>query len=533
MKKEITVTVAALSFIASAVGVTAYTTDDDYVCGTAGQCPLVMNFSEEFDADYIQNHKIESITFCVDCKTNLTDDRAYLTQGIIYYYSDSNSESRSFADLVCVDDEDYSLVQHQNSVCTEITVGTSERPLNLDIDKDVTIEWTWITPEKLSMYEISVTTDDGMNYIMTYDNDFYVVEIAEKMEESKPQIKSDNEYMFPIKGDYCITSVYGWDNDRWHDALDIVPYSDLNAYSSCDGTVVYAGVNGGYGNYVSVLSDDGEHRFCYGHLDSINVEYGQRVSKGDVLGVIGNTGNSTGRHLDFSCMLNEEEVNIAEIINVTNDYGDYPAITDTVIEYNELAVKCLSINKYFESGSLGANAIRPNDSGAVAIGMCQWNGCNARDMLKYLYENNKNTFINIAHKYNDGYVDYLDKNDKWWSNHIISTGDNEYNFYTELLDNDSMIELQYEYAIDYMKRIIEDAHENNITDERALLIFSRCYNVLPYGGVAEKMRNGCNSYESACEILLADTNTNRHDEIIEFVNSDFELVTVDSLKGER
>ena len=102
MKKEVTITIAALGFISSAVGVTAYSINDDYICDTATQTPLVINLTGEFAPELIESEKIESLTFSVDCKTNLDDERAYLTQGIVYYQSEGEYQSRSFADLVSV-----------------------------------------------------------------------------------------------------------------------------------------------------------------------------------------------------------------------------------------------------------------------------------------------------------------------------------------------------------------------------------------------------------------------------------------------
>jgi len=96
-----------------------------------------------------------------------------------------------------------------------------------------------------------------------------------------------------------------------------------------------------------------------------------------------------------------------------------------------------------------------------------------------------------------------------------------------------MIETQYNYAVDYMRTIVDDAHEHGITDDRSIMIFAKCYNVLPYGGVAEQMRNGVNKFEDVCAILRADTNTNRHDEVIDFASKDVTFVTVETLKGER
>lgn len=524
-----------MSFISGAVGITAHTTTEDYICDTAGQTPLVINLADEFTQDIIDTQKIESITFSIDCKTNLDPERAYLTQGQIYYYTDGEMEYRNFADLISVEDTEYASVQNVDSICTEITVGTEEHPLNCDINNDITFYWTWITPEKLSMYELGVTTTDGMFYKICSE-DYYTVEISEEMREDKPQTATTN---FMFEGRYCITSIYGYDNDRFHEGLDVVPYDNDTVYSITSGYVEYADWENaydpyqGFGKYVKVVSDTDEYWYYYGHLDEILVEPGTYVETGQAVGICGNTGSSTGKHTHLSVRNEYGEYNPADILGITNDYGDYEAVTETVISENELAMKCLAINKEFEAGYLGANAIRPNDSGAVALGICQWNGANAKRMLQYLYETNKATYINIAHKYNDGYINYLDKSDSWWSKHYINEGDNEYNFYTELLDNDLMIESQYEYALDYMKTIIEDAQSHGVQDERSIMIFSKCYNVLPYGGVAEKMRRGITDFDDVCSILLEDTNTNRHEEVIAFANSDVEYVTVESLKGER
>lgn len=534
MKKEITITVAALSFIASATGVYSYETDNDYICDTSTQMPLIMNFADEFAPEVIENQKIESVKFSIDCRTNLDPERAYLTQGQLYYYSDGEFTHRNFADLVSVSDEEYESIRVSDSVCTEITVGTENNPLNLDIDKDVTLYWTWITPEKLSMYNFYVTTTDGITYMICYDEDYYTVEISDKMQTDKPQVKADDNFMFPIKGRYCITSVYGWDTDRYHDALDICSYSDDNIYSACDGTVDYAGWNDGYGNYVRVMTDDGEYQFCYGHLSEIDVELGQRVSKGDKLGVIGATGRVTGPHLDFSAMRYGAEVNIAELVGVENDYGDYEAVTETVVENNELAVKCLSLNKYFEVGSLGANGICPNDSGSLSIGLVQMRGSNAKKLLKYLYDNNPVEYAAIANKYDNRFISYLDKSDDWWENHSIVDGDNEFKYINELLDNDNMIKLQYEYCLNYEKDIIDDIVSNSGTnDEKYILLFSRCYNYAPWGTTPEVMRTGI-TYEEACEIAKNDKYILKADELINKINNDdIEIVTIESLKGER
>lgn len=68
--------------------------------------------------------------------------------------------------------------------------------------------------------------------------------------------------------------------------------------SSTPGRVVHSSYDaGGFGNYVGVYYGEDDVTIIYAHLRARNVRVGQRVRKGDVLGRVGNTGNSTAPHL--------------------------------------------------------------------------------------------------------------------------------------------------------------------------------------------------------------------------------------------
>ncbi|MEV6414448.1 M23 family metallopeptidase [Kribbella sp. NPDC051718] len=85
-------------------------------------------------------------------------------------------------------------------------------------------------------------------------------------------------------------------------ALDFIgaPGGDLGSpvLATAAGTVVSAGVNGGYGNEV-VLSHGSGWSSRVAHLSAINVSVGQQVDAGQNLGLVGSTGNSTGPHLHY------------------------------------------------------------------------------------------------------------------------------------------------------------------------------------------------------------------------------------------
>ena len=97
-----------------------------------------------------------------------------------------------------------------------------------------------------------------------------------------------------------------------HYALDIangpVTVNNKPCVAADGGTVVYAGWYYGYGNYVKIRHANGLET-AYAHLNAISVVKGQRVSRGQQVGLIGNTGNSFGPHLHFEVIRNGVKVN--------------------------------------------------------------------------------------------------------------------------------------------------------------------------------------------------------------------------------
>ena len=84
-----------------------------------------------------------------------------------------------------------------------------------------------------------------------------------------------------------------------------------NVYASEEGTVEKAGFNrGGYGNHIILKHSDGS-KTLYAHLKAggILVSPGEYVKKGQVIGLMGSTGRSTGAHLHFEIIINGTRVN--------------------------------------------------------------------------------------------------------------------------------------------------------------------------------------------------------------------------------
>jgi murein DD-endopeptidase MepM/ murein hydrolase activator NlpD len=75
-----------------------------------------------------------------------------------------------------------------------------------------------------------------------------------------------------------------------------------------DGTVTYAGYDGDYG-YSVVVSHSNGMKTRYAHCNALCVSVGAKVSRGDMIATVGNTGWSTGNHLHFEIIINGNRVN--------------------------------------------------------------------------------------------------------------------------------------------------------------------------------------------------------------------------------
>jgi murein DD-endopeptidase MepM/ murein hydrolase activator NlpD len=92
-----------------------------------------------------------------------------------------------------------------------------------------------------------------------------------------------------------------------HTGIDLRGDTGDPAHVTASGTVTTASWQGGYGNMVEVDHHNGVST-RYGHLSKILVKVGQHVNMGDVVGLIGSTGRSTGPHLHYETRINDTAV---------------------------------------------------------------------------------------------------------------------------------------------------------------------------------------------------------------------------------
>ena len=131
-------------------------------------------------------------------------------------------------------------------------------------------------------------------------------------------------FAMPVQGAFRFTSGFGYRNDpmgrgsRMHTGLDFAGGYGTPIVAPGEGVVVQAGWDGGYGRAITIRHEFGiETR--YAHLSDIKVEVGQKVSRGDRIGDMGNSGRSTGTHLHYEIRIGGGAINPMTFIKAARD----------------------------------------------------------------------------------------------------------------------------------------------------------------------------------------------------------------------
>ncbi|WP_231636965.1 MULTISPECIES: peptidoglycan DD-metalloendopeptidase family protein [Planktothricoides] len=125
---------------------------------------------------------------------------------------------------------------------------------------------------------------------------------------ARPQGRIGNgntQMIFPLAIPAPITSLFGWrthpitGDRRFHNGIDFGAPMGTPVLAAYAGQVAIADWLGGYGLTVVLDHAQGSAETLYGHLSELFVKEGEEVKQGDVIGLVGSTGNSTGPHLHF------------------------------------------------------------------------------------------------------------------------------------------------------------------------------------------------------------------------------------------
>lgn len=161
--------------------------------------------------------------------------------------------------------------------------------------------------------DIDLSTDEPFAKLYTYHNRLIDLENSvQHIPVGKPAKK------------YYISSGFGIRKDpfrkKWarHHGIDMAGWWKTPIYASADGTVIKAGRNGAYGNFIEIDHGNG-FRSRYGHLSKIKVKKGDRVTLEQEIGLMGSTGRSTSPHLHYEIWFNGQPINPFKIFKAADN----------------------------------------------------------------------------------------------------------------------------------------------------------------------------------------------------------------------
>lgn len=180
--------------------------------------------------------------------------------------------------------------------------------------KDFTNQATTEIEEKVLMeYDITEDIEVAVADIiepLKKENDEIIkkrVKLAAAKKVSQETLKALKEslkelsFEKPLKNG-VITSRFGWRSSGYHYGLDIAAPTGTPIYASESGVVTYAAWSGNYG-YLIKVQHAGGYETYYAHCSKITTSVGAEVSKGDIIGLVGSTGRSSGPHVHLEVRL--------------------------------------------------------------------------------------------------------------------------------------------------------------------------------------------------------------------------------------
>ncbi|MEZ9747449.1 peptidoglycan DD-metalloendopeptidase family protein [Vibrio splendidus] len=179
------------------------------------------------------------------------------------------------------------------------------------------------------------TQHDGTNteyvsafYYLGSDIEFFAMRGADDNIYNENGYKINNDYVFPLPKHYRVSSSF--DLNRKHPITNrIAPHFGTDyatpigteIHSLSDGVVLKSRYNRFAGNYLTIKHTDGNYA-RYLHLSERHVLAGEYITKGQIIGLTGNSGRTTGPHLHLELSVAGVPVNFEQYINADKSYND-------------------------------------------------------------------------------------------------------------------------------------------------------------------------------------------------------------------
>lgn len=204
----------------------------------------------------------------------------------------------SLLDLETIDEREIELISYYNSILSSNEVNLAAVKYN-----------------KLPATNFYEDFDESTVFQITPD--------AEFPESQVIKIESDSLGLYSHPRVGPVNSKFGWRDGRMHKGIDINLHKGDAVVAAFDGMVRIAQAKGAFGNVVIIRHYNGLET-VYAHLSKIKVKPGQVVLSGQLIGLGGNTGRSSGPHLHFEVRFKGVAVNPSSIISFTENktYND-------------------------------------------------------------------------------------------------------------------------------------------------------------------------------------------------------------------
>jgi murein DD-endopeptidase MepM/ murein hydrolase activator NlpD len=162
--------------------------------------------------------------------------------------------------------------------------------------------------------------------VITPAQDRIVLRGTKKVQKSAGGSVGSGKFICPIKASYRISSTFGPRNlagaaSNYHYGTDLAAPTGTPIYASRAGTVTKSGSASGYGLVIYIDHGDGVQT-RYGHCSRLLVSKGQKVSQGQLIALVGATGDATGPHLHFEIRINGTAVNPQKYVKLQADMNE-------------------------------------------------------------------------------------------------------------------------------------------------------------------------------------------------------------------
>lgn len=215
--------------------------------------------------------------------------------------------SVAFADVVRFLDS--SEIQQYHGELGKWTLVASTAELNGLIKKyDTSIE---------KVREINGASFSIKDYIFIPYSDNYLKELEGKGIIRLTTKCAENDFMWPLAKVESISSSFGHRGGHFHPGADMPTQKGTPILAAMDGRIVFTGYTGGHGKTIFI-----EHRndlyTRYSHCSAMLVKNGEYVKQGQIIGLVGSSGRSTGNHLHFEIRYKDIPLNPLDFLPIND-----------------------------------------------------------------------------------------------------------------------------------------------------------------------------------------------------------------------